>query len=40
MIFEWIVMSHGKWDKYYENKLRQPPQQIVKQAINLFESAG
>lgn len=41
LIFLLLVMFWGnKWDKYYKNKLYQPPHKIVERAIQNFENPG
>lgn len=34
------MYSHGKWDKYYENKRNEPPRELIVKALNLFEIKG
>lgn len=34
------ALQHGKWDRYYKNKLDQPPRQVVIKALSLFEVPG
>ena len=34
------ALQHGKWDRYYKNKLDQPPRQVIVKALNLFELPG
>lgn len=34
------ALRHGKWDRYYKNKLDQPPRQVVIKALSLFEVPG
>lgn len=35
-----MVFRGGKWDKYYKNKLYQPPREIVVDALDFFQSPG
>ncbi len=35
-----VVLQQGKWDRYYRNKLNQPPSQVVMEALNLFKTSG
>lgn len=35
-----MVFRGGKWDKYYKNKLYQPPRGIVVNALDFFQSPG
>lgn len=35
-----LVWNHGKWDKYYKNKIGQPPRQLIVEALNLFQKPG
>lgn len=35
-----IILQPGKWDRYYKNKLNQPPRQVIVKALDLFERPG
>jgi len=35
-----IVLQQGKWDRYYKNKLNQPPHQVIEEALSLFNTPG
>lgn len=35
-----LIWNHGKWDKYYKNKIGQPPRQLIVDALNLFQKPG
>lgn len=35
-----IVLQSGKWDRYYKNKMSQPPRQLIVDALNLFHNRG
>lgn len=35
-----IALQPGKWDRYYKNKLDQPPRQVIVKALDLFEKPG
>lgn len=35
-----LVWNHGKWDKYYKNKIGQPPRQLIVEALNRFQKPG
>ncbi len=35
-----LISNHGKWDKYYNNKIGQPPRQLIINALNLFQKPG
>ncbi len=35
-----ITMRQGKWDRYYKNKLNQPPHQVIVKALNLCKTPG
>ncbi|MDP1608529.1 MAG: methyltransferase domain-containing protein [Chlamydiales bacterium] len=34
------LLKHGKWDKYYKNKMGQSPHRIVVNAFHLFQTSG
>lgn len=34
------ILQHGKWDKYYKNKIDQPPRRLIVDALNLFKKQG
>ncbi len=34
------LLKRGKWEKYYKNKLDQPPRQIIVDALQLFQTSG
>jgi SAM-dependent methyltransferase len=35
-----VYLQHGKWDKYYKNKMGLPPRPIVADALHLFQNQG
>ena len=35
-----MALQTGKWDRYYKNKLNQPPCQVIVKALDLFERPG
>ena len=35
-----IIFWRNKWEKYYKNKLYQPPQELVQKAIQSFKNPG
>jgi trans-aconitate methyltransferase len=35
-----IAFQGGKWDRYYKNKMSQPPRQLIVDALRLFENKG
>jgi SAM-dependent methyltransferase len=34
------ILKQGKWDRYYKNKMGQPPREIIVEALNLFKKQG
>lgn len=34
------IFQGGKWDRYYKNKIYQPPREVVVKALNFFPTHG